>query len=74
MYRKYVNVSLRITEDLSLILRQECFHIPFIVEILTWMQEPFGQKEIGAGSNIITFRPKAKTPQTGEFEKILGHL
>jgi hypothetical protein len=38
------------------------------------MQEPFGQKEIGAGSNIITFRPKAKTPQTGEFEKILGHL
>jgi hypothetical protein len=31
-------------------------------------------KEIGAGSNIITFRPKAKTPQTGEFEKILGHL
>jgi len=33
MYRKYVNVSLRITEDLILLLWQECFHIPFIVEI-----------------------------------------
>lgn len=72
MSSKYVNVSLRTTEDLILLLWQEPFHIPFIVEILTWMQEPFSQKEIGAGSSILIFRLKAKTPQIEEFRENIG--